>query len=131
MISEKELKKTRKEIHAGVVKKFGNLSRFSALSQIPYPVLYRVLITGTDNEAQIERVKNAFEQTEDKPLDTEVSDELIQKVKYHMMRLDNTKAWMEFNAVPGWWLKEFYAGHIRFKNKKVLRLLRLLQINDE
>lgn len=125
----KEAAQQSARLRERIIKKFGNLSRFSALSGITYNKLCQYLADGSNLELIAQSLKN----TEDRPLPTEITSELINSVYEklaHMEKHDkiSRKEFCSGEGISGYWLEMFLSGKVKFRNKRVQRLLQILEI---
>jgi hypothetical protein len=107
------------------MKKYKNLSRFSALSGIPYHKVYSILNHRT-TVGELNMLKEAFNETEAAPMFNEVTQELIAEVDSKLSNISDIKQWCRETGIQGYWLTQFLNGEIVFKNQKVERLLSML-----
>lgn len=116
------------ELKNKIRRKFRNISRFAVISELPYHYIHNGFKKG--DAAHLQRIEEAIERTEDRPVTDEVTPELIETVKNALPRGPKKIAeWCRQNGVNQWWLKEFLTGKVRFKNQfRVKRLLTLLGI---
>lgn len=113
------------EIETKILKKYRSVSRFSVLSGIPYK---RVSDALGGNVDILHDVAEAIKRTDDEPLDHEVGPELVKKIKDKLHGKD-LKRWCIDNGVYHYWLKNFVlTGLVRFKSRRVKRLLEILHI---
>lgn len=109
-----------------IVHKYKNLSRFSAISSIPYTRLYRVVNYGTQQE--VDEILELLNKMDDRALRGEVSEELIGQVKSKLKDIKNIKIWCLENGVSKYWLDQFLEKKTPFAGKRVARLKRILGI---
>ena len=111
-----------------IVKKYKNLSRFSAISGITYTRLYKIVNYGS--EAEVEELMKLIDSNDlkDRALKGEVSDEFIESVKMKLKNIKNLKIWCLENGVSMYWLEQLLEKKSPFMGKKALRLKKILGI---
>lgn len=111
-----------------LIKKYGNLSRFAEISGISYNVIQGAIRKNrADKLGEIMARSNGLENKSTRAEITDADREFIMDQITDKMTDDEFNNFCKDNGFYPCWLKTVVMGEVRFKNRKVTRLIQALK----